>query len=129
MREIKFRAWDKTCKKWLSIPIKRIDDEYDCSVLVQELPSIEIMQFTGLKDKNGKEIFEGDIVEDIITKEIGKIEFGHPYNQGFHCRIEKDFNGVGVDKSSWFILTTENSKELEVIGNIYENQELLEENK
>ena len=113
MREIKFRAWDKEDKKmssnWCALNIlKAIDEGRNKDIKV-------LMQYTGLKDKNGKEIYEGDIlkgdwsiVDDI---EVGEVEF---YGGVFR------FKPAGQPLSYGYYL-----KECEIIGNIYENKELL----
>lgn len=76
----------------------------------------ELMQSTGLKDKNGTEIYEGDIVKNIYD-EIYVVKW---FDAGFH--LEEKYNG-GFD---YFELHFGDNKE--VIGNIYENPELLEDN-
>lgn len=83
-----------------------------------------IMQSTGLKDKNGKEIYEGDII---------KCSDGHDYYFGV-VAYDKDYGNFGViedndeDVSSFcFLFEWKKVEELEVIGNIYENKELFEE--
>ncbi|EHZ22624.1 hypothetical protein SPAR36_2031 [Streptococcus pneumoniae GA14688] len=90
---------------------------------------IELMQSTGLRDKNGKEIFEGDIVR--TTRFLGRAdEIG-----GFY-EYEKDYVGVvKVLEGSWVIDTGSVAVRLwseidesEVLGNIYENLEFLEVN-
>lgn len=76
---------------------------------------IELMQYTGLKDKNGKEIYEGDIVKANFFEKhiIGKIEFA----------LGAFFvTGSAVSDNQMFVFN-----DLEVIGNIYENSNLLEE--
>ena len=124
---IKFRTWLKKEQKMIFWDKHRgwILDAIPYDAGDEWTENCIVMQYTGAKDKTGQEIYEGDVVKDVKTNEIGEIEFGHPYNQGFYCRIKKDFNGVEIDKSSWFVLTIENSKELEVIGNIYENPDLI----
>jgi len=63
MREIKFRAWDKERKTMLS-PDDLCHLEGNVSKALKESsPHLELMQFTGLKDKNNREIYEGDIVK------------------------------------------------------------------
>lgn len=88
---------------------------------------LELMQSTGIKDKNGKEIFEGDIVR--TTRFLGRAdEIG-----GFY-EYEKDYLGVvKVLEGAWVIDTGSDAVDLwseidenEVLGNIYENLELLE---
>lgn len=111
MRELKFRAWDG--EQMLLFPEGMYGAEWDTALSC----GYELMQYTGLKDKNGKEIYEGDIVEyDIFSdgvfeervKEVIKIEF-------------YDFEPHG-GSMCW---TT--YKNIEVLGNIYENPGLLGE--
>jgi len=77
---------------------------------------IILMQFTGLKDKNGKEIWEGDIVK-VETKEIFIVEW---YKKGTSFRYVLLGNKGWLDSNSPL-----NYDEVEVIGNIYKNPELL----
>lgn len=120
MREIKFRAWDKMLNKFfdegwsLSMDGKCWYDENEKEYNVDE--DFIIMQYTGLKDKNGKEIYEGDIAHT-NSKYKNKTEWtGIVKWSNEHCG---------------FIVELENGKhwmpisEAEVIGNIYENTELL----
>lgn len=115
-REIKFRAWDKENK--LMFPHKLID-QYDKDgfmlwgdIFSGQDKTVELMQFTGIKDKYGKEIYEGDVVklDDII------------------CPITWDDGGFQMitDKQQGKSPAIQNRlKYFEVIGNIYENPELL----
>ena len=73
----------------------------------------EVIQFTGLKDKNGKEIYEGDIVKGEKWGRIYEVRYDDEYG-GFHPFVECDF-----EATSYY------DHPLEVIGNIYENSELL----
>jgi len=119
-REIKFRAWDKEKKKmrypevlvWGTDGLK-VWRFFDEMIKLPELPpkqDIILMQFTGLKDKDGKEIWEGDI--------LGK---------GTAERYEVDFqDGAFVIHTRFYGVKCLNEfAYLEVIGNIYENPELL----
>ena len=125
MREIKFRAWDKLNYRFLSMPLVGIDFENDCvnSYEIEQISdteyktvqnvcySYELMQYTGLKDKNGVDIYEGDIVKGNYLKGIGVVEWNDKF-----CKF---------DISHKINITP--SDEFEVIGNIYENPELLKE--
>ena len=110
-REIKFRAWDKSCNK-----MRGISGLQDCFSLRSDGVCNEdyvLMQYTGLKDKNGKEIYEGDIVIVKGTKKIKNYVTEIIWlNNGF-CLKEnntyfKDYKLV--------------SSGIEIIGNIYETQ-------
>ena len=114
----------------LYIPFQGEDENgnsfYSISVDVKTLG-----QFTGLCDKNGKKIFEGDIVHcwDTIAKcEIwAVVEFGNPnaeYTWGWQLRKIKGSKGVNLDILCW-VECEETNAYCEVIGNIYDNPELL----
>lgn len=137
MREIKFRAWDKSLNKFLSL------EELDISkslgwAKTQNAFEIKIknfmgfpedtilMQYTGLKDKNGKEIYEGDIAK-------------YEYEIGKHCVADVYFEErTGLHRISCQVSETmainhilgliESNRTIEIIGNIYENPELLTTN-
>lgn len=138
-REIKFRAWDKKKGNWCSSGNLQIavtmhrewwwqfgyssepldSDEYD---------NYEIMQFTGLLDKNGREIYEGDIVRiwfheapDGESFDDGVIRW-HESSAAF-----KWFSGEPSDSFNYW-LNQADGLGREVVGNIYENPELLEAN-
>jgi len=112
-REIKFRAWDKKAKKYHQVfPKWKISSDGIFECLGDE--NIVIQQSTGLKDKNGKEIYEGDIIKtDEFGDEIAEVWFSEQGMWIFGNK-EKQKGEVFLDKSHY-----------EVIGNIYENPELL----
>ena len=126
MREIKFRAWlvdvpnGPRMEEWNPSffsdmsPVTSWGDEFPT-----DDPSVVLMQYTGLKDKNGKEIYEGDIWEyDQRYKVIWK-------DSGFAVDGEMWISFAGNLNVSlgWFSEMADNG---EVIGNIYENPELVE---
>lgn len=109
MREIKFRAWLDS----KMITPGFIDSEgrvyEDCIERPEELDGAILMQYTGLKDKNGREIYEGDIVSF------------HMPGRGI---IEWDDGSASfVVVNKWMAIV--HFEETNVIGNIYENPELL----
>ena len=103
MREIKFRSWNPNVKV-----MNKPEGNCPCR---NESDNI-LMQYTGLKDKNGVEIYEGDIIER--NDERRKIEDLTPVDRFYGCYPSP----VDDDWMSW-------SEEYEVIGNIYENPDLL----
>lgn len=125
-REIKFRAWDEKLKIMFQPEcsglvihfdgeLNSLDENYEI-VGTDGTRQLELMQFTELKDTNNKEIYEGDIVkvEDYVAVIKWDIET---------CRFVLNIHGEHLvyDFDNFY------GKELEVIGNIYENPELLGE--
>lgn len=117
MRPIKFRAWDKRRNRMIEVTSISFRDgtiQEDTRYAVNRkiyLDDVVLMQYTGLKDKNGVEIYEGHIVETPSSKTKYLVDY-----------VEGCF--VGRIKHREY---TNLYKALEVIGNVYENPELLEE--
>ena len=118
MREILFRGKRKVCDEWVygfpfisrksKYKIKWYDGYYGSSKTSEIYPE-SIGQFTGLTDKNGKKIFDGDILK-WEAEEWGK-EYCEP--------VVWDYSFLGVRQNDW-------QEFCEVIGNIHDNPELLE---
>lgn len=111
-REIKFRAWDKK-EKVMGLPFDFQKFAYEVASFFQG--DYEFLQYTGLKDKNGVEIYEGDIVDLGESWNPGICEV--LFNRGGYCfRFKKDDGHYPDGK-----YLTDGI----VIGNIYQNPELL----
>jgi uncharacterized phage protein (TIGR01671 family) len=119
MREIKFRVWDK--KRKIMREVSEI--YYNGSVFVEKKNRFpargdliigkdlsDLMQYTGLKDKNGVEIYEGDIIESTWN-----------YNKGVVMWSEDTGEWIDIDDCN----EDKKYKASTVIGNIYENPELI----
>lgn len=127
MREIKFRAWDKKEGKIDYDPgVKRSEDwlSPDINSLIEHCQEEEdciLMQYTGLKDKNGVEIYEGDIA-------LIKHSYKNRTWQGEVIWERWRFTGKGFFFPHFdapYDLFCEGAQYIEVIGNVYENPELL----
>lgn len=119
MREIKFRYWDLLDGKlkyiipqYQSVTSNDVKGKY----ITIPLDDIDLMQYTGLKDKNGVEIYEGDIVH-CREYGFGKIE----WNEEDACFYFYAVYECGFDKENIY----DYLEDMEVIGNKYENLELL----
>lgn len=113
-REIKFRAWDTEKKEMFTPDFIDGGDGHILEYIEYASPSLRhsaiLMQYTGLKDRNGKEIYEGDLVK----------------NNGYIWEVTWKDGAVYIEnktgKGVWWI--GGESKYCEVIGSVYENPEL-----
>lgn len=127
MREIKFRAWNEVEEKMLNWN-EFLDTNMKNTFIAPESTGLILMQYTGLKDKNGKEIYEGDIL--LAPEWFGSLECVCIYQQE---NIVNPIQGFGLySYDSYFkkyntLVESDEWDEFEVIGNIYDNLELLEE--
>lgn len=134
MREIKFRAWDKEKKKMMVVLAINmgckgiLGQTCDASIAIESskgypdydvfaMDKIELMQYAGLKDSKGKEVYEGDILSNGEGVAIHSVCF---INGRFCEFCKKGIYGDGSIMRNGYT---------EIIGNIYENPELLKETK
>lgn len=150
MREIKFREWDPVREKMLGKGMSyskreefddsvnfRFDHEEDLdfSNRLEETdeagtPLRKLMQYTGLKDRNGTEIYEGDIlriIDDTDDGYLGVVQwFGDDSYPAFDIRNKDIPNNYYYDSNVLSAISNGDFETIEVVGNIYENPELLE---
>lgn len=137
MREIKFRAYSKELNRWMygfygwsmgKNYITEIINEYPtlsdpggCYIeTFKEVEENSISQYTGLKDKNGKEIYEGDIIQSFDSQDYEITHIIEYSDEGAKFTAKhKGFGDCGVSQK-WI-----SEFEKEIIGNIYENPDLL----
>lgn len=146
----RLRAWDKEFKEMVQVDALVFDEQIikttykNGNVVKEDLKNYVLMQSTGLKDKNGKEIFEGDILkfndtwsdycyEGYVDGEITGVNYVEIEKEttcfGFgKTRIPESslFNLVNDEHFTFKELITDTSFEFEIIGNIHTNPELLE---
>lgn len=127
MREIKYRAWNISCKEY----IYNIEQENDgcigpCDCFGDYLHNDNyiVEQYTGLKDKNGKEIYEGDIIR--------YLEYSNPIEALAKGEGQYNFAPIGWDETGgafrcmdYYLNEFDYTEEVEIIGNIHETPELL----
>jgi len=118
----RFRAWDKVKNKMCGVYV--LDLEANKLILDEKSDSLsywlsferfDLMQYTGLTDKNGVEIYEGDIVKTTIIEDVLPSGETSEYIETKIVEWDKEQAGFAFAEDSY-----------EVIGNIYENPELLE---
>lgn len=116
-RPLKFRAWNSKSKQMVyKVNIDYNGHANDGQSYITYGPPDAVMQFTGMKDKRGKDLYEGDIIQHFITGYI----FSIVYKDGAFClKAENDHPNKGV----FFGLNTLDN--MEIKGNIFQNPEIL----
>lgn len=125
MREIKFRAWSSVRKEMAEVEIIHFKGNAVYLIskylrLVANLDETELMQFTGQKDMNGKEVFEEDILK-LENGDFGIVQYNN-LNCNYYIQLINYHFNVAIDFKKVFSYQSK----VEIIGNKYENPELLE---
>lgn len=116
--EKKFKVWDKEYKRFVvytpHISLDLNGHVYNLQNGLGGEEYYELIQYTGLKDKNGKEIYEGDIISGLLTIEEDNYDF-----KGHIIFEEGQFKCEQADFDLWVY------ESLEIVGNVYENPDLV----
>ncbi len=125
MRPIKFRGWDKEKKQWTS-PCS--GSQGNVSLMIFDTPGIEVTQFTGLLDRHGKEIYEGDIIKEWFLEKplewsTWKVTFENSCFGYSPCKPDIHHLDDRCFKPFYQEGELRNLNNFEVIGNIYEHGE------
>lgn len=141
--DIKYRAWDKVFKKMYIVERLYFSEDgtlthvgIDCEnvkdeIQIIDIKFIELMQSTGVLDCKGKEAYEGDILKDSPYRDTDSTQYGVIKRESDTCSlyVEWNFKRTYEGKTYWDknIFPLRKIKELEVVGDIYQNKDLLEE--
>ena len=123
---LRFRAWDKEFKEMVQVDALDFEEQLikatykNGNVVKEDLKNYVLMQSTGLTDKNGKEIFEGDVLK--VTDKHSWLEVVS-FSEKKAMFVSKE---IGFPESPLWELFNTVLFEIEIIGNIYKNPELVE---
>jgi hypothetical protein len=117
MREIKFRVWHREAKEMIPEP----RHQSNCLRWLEEGQPVDVMQFTGLKDKNGVEIYEGDILQHPDGSTFCVV-----WNAG-HSGFRAEYTGDDGGLTGMISLQVGDKGLAKVVGNIHQNPDLLNE--
>lgn len=124
----RFRAWDKEFKEMVQVDALVFDEQIikatykNGNVVKEDIKNYVLMQSTGLRDKNGKEIFEGDILK--VTNLSSWLEVVS-FNEDKAMFVSKEVKRK-VEETPLYDLFNTDIFEVEIIGNIWEDGELLD---